>query len=83
MEDVRATISIGDESLNVVAGLLESFPKGSRVRVVLSQELQTDDQPQSVEGYLTRLDEACRLLPPCPWESVEEAIRELRDGEQD
>ena len=83
MNDVRATISIGDESLGVIAGLLKPFPKGSRVRVVLSEEPTASGQPLSLDAYLARLENARGFLPPCPWQTTEEAMRELREGEQD
>lgn len=38
MSTVNATIDMGDDSAGVIAGLLQSFPKGRRIRVALTDE---------------------------------------------
>ena len=38
MSTINATIEVGDEGAGVIAGLLQRFPKGGRVRVALSDE---------------------------------------------
>ena len=83
MSTINATIAVGDDSAGVIAGLLRGFPKGRRVRVALSDDPEAPAPVPTLAEYLTRLETARRLAPPCPWETTEAALRDLREGEQD
>ena len=83
MSTITATIDVGDDSAGVIARLLRGFPKGRRVRVALSDEPEVPAPVPTLADYMTRLETARRLAPPCPWETTEAALRALREGEQD
>ncbi len=83
MSAINATIAVGDDSAGVIAGRLRGFPKGPRVRVALSDEPEAPAPVPTLTEYMTRLETARRLAPPCPWETPEAALRDLREGEQD
>jgi hypothetical protein len=83
MKDVSAVISVGEKSAGELAELLKPFPRGSRVRVLLSEEPPAGGRAESLEAYLARVETARQSVPPSPWQSSEEALRELREGERD
>lgn len=83
MSTINATIDVGDDSAGVIAGLLRSFPKGRRVRVALTDEPAAPEPVPTLDAFLARIEAARRLAPPCPWETTEEALKNLREGERE
>jgi hypothetical protein len=84
MEDVTATISVGDEgSLGTVAALLGKFPRGSKVRLAVSK-VQETEAPPGLDEYRARVAQARRdFVKAFPWSSPKEALRDLREGERE
>ncbi len=83
MSTINATINIGDDSAQIVNGLLGRFSKGQRVRVELTDEPVAPAQVPDLEEFTKRVDAALQKLSPSPWETAEEALRDLREGERD
>ena len=83
MSTINATVDVGDDSAGVIAGLLQRFPKGRRVRVALTDEPAAPAQIPTLDEFMARIEAARRQAPPCPWETTEEALRDLREGERD
>jgi hypothetical protein len=87
--ELSTTLSVGADTANEVLTLVQRFPHGRRVRVVVTDDaVQTKPaaeamHPRSFGEYLEQLDEARRLLPTAPWRTSEEAMHELREGERD
>jgi hypothetical protein len=81
---ITTTLQIGDDTASVLATLLNRFPKGRRIEVTFHEE--NPPPPRSaptLEEYKTRVQEAQKHLVPLPWATSEEALRDLRAGEQD
>ena len=51
MSTINATIDMGDDSVGVISGLLQRFPKGRRIRVALTDE-PTGSAPDLVDWLL-------------------------------
>lgn len=83
MSTINTTISIGDDSAGIIAGLLSRFSKGQRVRIALTDEPSPPAQVPSLAEFTERIDSALQKLPPSPWSSADEALRDLREGERD
>jgi len=79
MSTINATIDVGDDSAGVIAGLLQHFPKGRRVRVALTDEPIAAPPAPTLAEFMARIDAARREAPPCPWTTTEEAMRDLRE----
>jgi len=83
MSTINTTISVGDDSVSVIAGLLSRFAKGQRVRVALSDEPNAPVQVPTLAEFTERIDAARQKLPPSLWTTADEALRDLREGERD
>jgi hypothetical protein len=83
MSTIHTTISVGDDSASIIAGLLNRFPKGQRVQVALSEEPSLPVQVPTLSEFTERIDAACQKLPPSLWTTADEAMRDLREGERD
>ena len=83
MQNVTATIPVGDEGVSAFAALLRQFPAGSRVKLAMTAAGQETALPGLVE-YRQRVAEARRrFVLNCPWRTTAEAMDELRAGERD
>ncbi len=80
MSTINTTIRVGDDSAVIIAGLLSRFGKGRRVRVALTDEPSAPAQVPSLAELTARVEAARRKLPPSPWATTEEALRDLREG---
>ncbi len=80
---IDTTIRVGDDSAGVIAGLLSRFAKGQRVRVAPTNEPTAPEQLPTLAEFTERIDVARQKLPPSPWTTADEALRELREGERD
>jgi hypothetical protein len=83
MSTINTTIHVGDDSAGIIAGLLSRFTKGQRVRVALTDEPSAPEQVPSLAEFTARIDAARQKLPPSPWTTTDEALRDLREGERD
>lgn len=82
MSTLTATIDIQDDAPGVIAALLRQFPKGSRVKLAMSQ----DDGVAPLHGldeYRLRVKAARQAAPACAWKTTSEAMKALREGEED
>ena len=82
MSTINTTISVGDDSAGVIAGLLGRFAKGQRVHVALTDEPSPPAQVPTLAEFTERIDAARQKLPPSPWSTADEALRDLREGER-
>lgn len=78
---LTATIAVQEDAAGVISALLSQFPKGSRVRLALSQEDESENRLTNAEEYRQRVAAARREAPPSPWKSTAEAMKTLREGE--
>jgi hypothetical protein len=87
--ELTTTLPIGAGTTQAIEALVRQFPDGKRVRIVVTEEpslsppnvLPAEDP--TLADFLQRLDDARRLLPPSPWQTTEEALAALREGEHD
>jgi len=80
---ISKTIEIGDDSTGVITGLLSHFARGQRVIVALSDETgNTNHQVPTLAEFTERIEAARLKLPQLPWTTVDEAFRDLREGER-
>ena len=64
----------------VVADLLRQFPKGSRVKLAISEVPPLAPVP-SLEAYREMVSAAQSKAPGGPWKTTAEAMKALREGE--
>jgi hypothetical protein len=81
MSTINTTIRVGADSAVIIAGLLSRFGKGRRV--ALTEEPSAPAQVPSLAELTDRVEAARRKLPPSPWATTEEALRDLREGERE
>ncbi len=81
MSTLSTTIDVTDDAIQKLSELLAKFPKGSRVRVALSEMPVVKREVPSLEEYTTQINAVLATLPPSPWASTEEAMTDLRVGE--
>ncbi|MFN0075035.1 MAG: hypothetical protein ACKVY0_01040 [Prosthecobacter sp.] len=82
MSTLTATIDIRDDAPSVIAALLRQFPKGSRVKLAMSQ----DDSAAPLHGldeYRLKVQTARQAAPACSWKTTDAAMKALREGEED
>ena len=82
MSTINTTILVSDDSAGIIAGLLNRFAKGQVVHVALTDEPSAPAQVPTLAELTARIDAARLKLPPSPWATTEEALRELREGER-
>ena len=83
MSTLTATIAVQDDAPKVIAEMLRQFPQGRRIRVALTDEDEVPSEVPSLDTFLELVKTARRVAPPCPWQTTEEALRDLREGEAD
>ena len=82
-QTVTATISVGEEAMSTIVGLLKQFPNGSQVRLAFSP-LSEGAPGVELAEYRSRIASARqKFAANCPWISTAEAMLELRGGEKD
>lgn len=84
MNVISTTIDLGDgeEMTAIVADLLRQFPKGSRVKLAISEVPPTTPVP-GIDEYRGMIAAARQNVPRSPWETTAETMKALREGEQD
>lgn len=82
MSAISATLDLADDATSIVADMLRQFPKGSRVRLAIS-EVSAPAQVPSLEEYRQAITAARRNAPRSPWQTTAEAMKALREGEDD
>lgn len=80
MSAVTATIDLADDSTEIVAGLLQQFPRGSRVKLLIT-EVRADRTVPSIEEYKLAIA-AARQLVRSPWGTTAEALKAIREEEE-
>ena len=82
MNAITATLDLEDDMTTVVTNMLRQFPKGSRVKLAISEVPPATPVP-SLEEYRQMIAAARREAPPAPWPTTAETMKALREGEQD
>lgn len=80
MSAITATLDLKDDVTAVVANMLRQFPKGSRVKLAIS-EVPPETPVPSLEEY-RQMVAAARQKAPCgPWATTAETMKALREGD--
>jgi hypothetical protein len=82
MSAITATIELEDDMTSVVTDLLRQFPKGSRVKLAISEVPPATPVP-SLEDYRQMIAVARQKAPRSPWVTTAETMKALREGEGD
>lgn len=82
MSAITATVDLEDDMTTVVTDLLRQFPKGTRVKLAISEVPPANPVP-SLEEYRQIIATARDKAPRGPWTTTAEAMKALREGEQD
>jgi hypothetical protein len=82
MSAITATLDLGDDMTTTVVNLLRQFPKGSRVKLAIS-EVPTATAALSLDEYRKIVTAARQKAPPSPWKTTSETMKALREGEDD
>jgi hypothetical protein len=82
MSAITATLDLEDDMTTVVTNLLRQFPKGSRVKLAISEVPPATPVP-SLDEYRQMIAAARQKAPRGPWATTAEAMMVLREGEED
>ena len=82
MSAITATLDLEDDMTAVVTNMLRQFPKGSRVKLAISEVPPATPVP-SLEEYRQMIATARQKAPRGPWTTTAEAMKALREGEGD
>ncbi len=82
MSAFTATLAVEDDVATVVADMLRQFPKGSRVKLEVSEVPATAPVP-SLDEYRQMIAAARQQAPGSPWKTTAETMKALREGEVD
>lgn len=82
MSAITATVDLADDMTTVVTNLLRQFPKGTRVKLAISEVPPANPVP-SLEEYRQIIATARDKAPRGPWTTTAETMKALREGEQD
>ncbi len=82
MSAITATLDLEDDATAIVANMLRQFPKGSRVKLAISEVPPATPVP-GLEEYRQMVADARRKAPGRPWRTTAEAMQALREGEED
>ena len=82
MSAITATLAVEDDVATVVANMLRQFPKGSRVKLAISEVPATAPVP-SLDEYRRLVAAARQQAPGSPWKTTAETMKALREGEED
>lgn len=82
MTAYTATIQVEDDMSAVVKELLRPFPKGTRIRIALTELAPAAPVPD-LETYRQTIAKARQAAPAHPWQTTKETMQALREGEAD
>lgn len=82
MSAITATLDTEDDAAAVVTSMLRQFPKGSRLKVAISEMPAASPVP-SLDEYRQIVAAARAKAPRSPWKTTAETMRALREGEDD
>jgi len=82
MSAITATLDLEDDMTTVVTTVLRHFPKGSRVKLAISEVPPATPVP-SLEEYRQMIATARQKAPLGPWATTVETMKALREGEED
>lgn len=82
MSAITATLEVEDDISALVTDMLRQFPKGSRIKLAISEIPVVPPQP-SLADYRSTIAAARRNAPCSPWKTTAEAMKALREGEED
>ena len=78
---ISATLQIEDDASTIVAEMLRQFPKGSRVKLDISEVPALGPVP-GLDEYRRVIALAREMAPRGPWKTTAEAMHALREGEE-
>jgi len=82
MSAITATLSVEDDVTTVVGEMLRQFPKGSRLKVAISEVAAVSPVP-SLDEYRQMIAAARAEALRSPWRATSETMKALREGEDD
>lgn len=82
MSAITTTLDLEDDMTAVVTNLLRQFPKGSRVKLAISEVPPAMPVP-SLDEYRQMIASARQKAPRGPWATTAETMKALREGEDD
>jgi hypothetical protein len=82
MSAITATLDVEDDVTTVVTNMLRQFPKGSRLKVAISEVSAVAAVP-SLDEYRQMIAAARAEAPHSPWQTTIETMKALREGEDD
>jgi len=82
MSVITATLDLEDDMTTVVTNMLRQFPKGSRVKLAIS-EVPTATPVPGLDEYRQMIAAARLQAPRGPWTTTAETMKALREGEED
>ena len=82
MSAITVTLDLNDDMTAVVADMLRQFPKGSRVKLAISEVPPAASVP-SLDDYRQTIAAARQKAPRSPWQTTAETMKALREGEED
>jgi len=82
MSAITATLDLDDDMTSVVTDMLRQFPKGSRVKLAISQVPPEAPVP-NLDEYRQKIAAARQKAPRSPWTTTAETMKVLREGEAD
>lgn len=78
MDPVSITLSVDEDSTTTIADLVAQFPEGSWVEIrVTEADPPAEPEPPSMPDYEGKIPKPPPTLPSAPWESTEDALRDL------
>jgi hypothetical protein len=82
MSVITATLDLEDDMTTVVTNMLRQFPKGTRVKLAIS-EVPTATPVPGLDEYRQMIAAARLQAPHGPWATTAETMKALREGEED
>ncbi len=82
MSAITATLDLEDDMTAVVTNMLRQFPKGTRVKLAISEVPPAAPVP-SLNEYRQMIATARLQAPRGPWTTTAETMKALREGEED
>jgi hypothetical protein len=82
MSAITATLDLEDDMTTVVTNMLRQFPKGSRVKLAISEVPPATPVP-SLEEYRQMIATARQKAPRGPWATTAGTMKALREGEEE
>jgi len=82
MSAITATLNAEDDLTVIVTNMLRQFPKGSRLKVAISEVPAAAPVP-NLDEYRQMVAAARAKAPRSPWKTTAETMKALREGEDD